>query len=90
MGKLDVDEPAELSVRLNELRQRLISHAYFQGVPSFDPVRGKTAVMFHAKDDLPEVRFQVFDLLASGRKSARYTTCILALPTEPTSTSRSR
>ena len=35
----------------------------FQGVPSFDPARGKTAVAFHAKDDLPEVRREVFQLL---------------------------
>ncbi len=72
MGKLDVDEPADLSAQLNELRQRLVSHAYFQGVPSFEPARSKTAVMFHAKDDLPEVRFHVFDLLASLGDKLRF------------------
>jgi hypothetical protein len=72
MGKLEVDDPAALSARLNALRERLAGHAYFHGVPSFDPARGKTAVMFHAKDDLPEVRFQVFDLLASEGGRLRF------------------
>ncbi|QSA98492.1 DUF3800 domain-containing protein [Methylococcus sp. EFPC2] len=72
MGKLEVDDPAGLDARLNELRERLTTHAYFHGVPSFDPARGKTAVMFHAKDDLPEVRFQVFDLLASVGDQLRF------------------
>jgi len=72
MGKLEVDDPAALSARLNALRERLAGHAYFDGVPSFDPARGKTAAMFHAKDDLPEVRFQVFDLLASEGGRLRF------------------
>ncbi|MFC1759084.1 hypothetical protein ACFL2H_10000, partial [Planctomycetota bacterium] len=32
-------------------------------VPSFDPTRKKTALSFHAKDDLPEVRREVFQFL---------------------------
>jgi hypothetical protein len=72
MGKLEVDDPADLGARLTALRERLISHAYFHGVPSFDPTRKKTAVMFHAKDDLPEVRFHVFDLLASEGNRLRF------------------
>ncbi|MHB9026044.1 MAG: hypothetical protein ACYC7E_18040 [Armatimonadota bacterium] len=61
-----------MSQRLSELRVRLSAHPYFSGVPSFDPVRGKTAVAFHAKDDLPEVRFQVFDLLVSEGNRLRF------------------
>jgi hypothetical protein len=72
MGKLEVDNPADLSARLTGLRERLAAHAYFHGVPSFDPARKKTAVMFHAKDDLPEVRFHVFDLLASEGNRLRF------------------
>jgi len=47
MGKLEVDDPAALGTRLTALRERLVAHAYFQGVPSFDSARGNTAVMFH-------------------------------------------
>ena len=72
IGKLDVDDPAGLSRRLHELRERLCAHPYFSGVPSFDPVRGKTAVAFHAKDDLPEVRFQVYDLLVNEGDRLRF------------------
>ncbi len=40
----------------------MAAHPYFAGVPSFDPARGKTAVAFHAKDDVPEVRFVVLTI----------------------------
>lgn len=65
LGKLEVADASGLSQRLKQLRKHLCAHPYFNGVPSFDPNRRKTAVTFHAKDDLPEVRFQVFDLLAN-------------------------
>ena len=49
--------------QLSDLRTRLLANPYFAGVSSFDPARGKTGVAFHAKDDLPEVRYEVFRLL---------------------------
>jgi len=52
-----------LASDLRQLRSRLIEDPYFDGVPSFQAKRQKTAVNFHAKDDLPEVRRQVYDLL---------------------------
>lgn len=72
IGKLEVDDPAGLSHRMTELRRELLAHPYFQGVPSFDPARKKTSVMFHAKDDLPEVRYQVFDLLVREGDNLRF------------------
>ena len=72
MGKLDVEAPHELSAKLNALRQELLANPYFAGVPSFDPARGKTAHQFHAKDDVPEVRFEVFKLLVSETKNLRF------------------
>jgi hypothetical protein len=42
---------------------RLLADPYFHGVPSMQPEQKKTAVAFHAKDDLPEVRREVFNLL---------------------------
>jgi hypothetical protein len=48
---------------LNELRQRLLLDPYFKGVPSLQPEAKKTALFFHAKDDVPEVRREVFAVL---------------------------
>lgn len=55
--------PAKLQADLNFLRIRLLADPYFRAVPSFDPARNKTAVFFHAKDDLPEVRREVFRII---------------------------
>ena len=63
MGLLEADDPAALSLDLEQLRADLKADPYFKNVPSFQPERGKTAVAFHAKDDLPEVRREVFKLL---------------------------
>ncbi|MEP3479080.1 MAG: DUF3800 domain-containing protein [Fuerstiella sp.] len=64
LGVADIADPQTVATELEELRERLLADAYFAGVPSFDPARRKTAIMFHAKDDLPEVRREVFALLA--------------------------
>jgi hypothetical protein len=63
MGLLQVPDPTTLAVELEQLRAELLADPYFRDVPSFQPGRGKTAVAFHAKDDLPEVRREVFKLL---------------------------
>lgn len=63
VGKLDVDDPAGLQHSLDDLRARLLADPYFRRVPSMQPERGKTAVAFHAKDDVAEVRREVFAVL---------------------------
>ena len=65
LGKLDVDDPAALDAALAALRIDLLADPYFKRVPSMQTERGKTAHAFHAKDDVPEVRHQVFRLLMS-------------------------
>ena len=45
------------------LRAQLLTDPYFRGVPSMQPDAQKTALFFHAKDDLPEVRREVFKVL---------------------------
>jgi len=65
LGKLEVAEPESLASQLTALRHRLLADEYFRGVPSMAPESGKTARLFHAKDDLPEVRREVFRLLRS-------------------------
>ena len=72
MGKVEVDNPRQVAQQLTDLRLKLVNHPYFAGVESFQPKRKKTALLFHAKDDLPEVRFQVFDLLYTLGKSIRF------------------
>jgi hypothetical protein len=63
LGLLDVPEPETLSRDFAELRAKLLADPYFKGVPSMQPDAKKTAAAFHAKDDLPEVRREVFSLL---------------------------
>ena len=48
---------------LAALRTQLLADPYFKGVPSMQPEARKTALFFHAKDDLPEVRREVFRVL---------------------------
>ncbi len=63
LGLLKVPDPVALSLQMEKLRRDLLADPYFAGVPSFDPRQNKTAIAFHAKDDLPEVRREVFTLL---------------------------
>ena len=63
LGLLEVEDLSGLAERLNALRSRLLSDPYFQGVPSMRSAAKKTALAFHAKDDLPEIRREVFTLL---------------------------
>ena len=60
LGLLEVKNPAVLEKEMAELRENLKADPYFKNVPSFEPAACKTAVYFHAKDDLPEVRREVF------------------------------
>lgn len=63
LGVADVADPLLVGGDLTELRTQLLSDSYFKGVPSFDPSPRKTAILFHAKDDVAEVRREVFKLL---------------------------
>ncbi len=63
LGLLDVPNPIVLKGSFDELRERLINDSYFKNVPSMQPKERKTALAFHAKDDLPEVRRDVFQIL---------------------------
>lgn len=60
LGVVDVANPPALGAALDSLRQNLLADPYFRGVPSMQPERRKTALAFHAKDDVAEVRREVF------------------------------
>ncbi|RKU17181.1 hypothetical protein C6501_04595 [Candidatus Poribacteria bacterium] len=63
LGLLDVPNPTALKDRFDRLRAQLMDDSYFTGVPSMQLHERKTALAFHAKDDLPEVRREVFRVL---------------------------
>jgi hypothetical protein len=63
LGLLDVADPASLGKALSQLRGQLMADPYFSKVPSMQSKQRKTAIAFHAKDDLPEIRREVFTLL---------------------------
>ena len=65
LGLVDIPDSIRetLHRELDELRTGLVSDPYFKNVPSMEPRAKKTALAFHAKDDLPEVRREVFALL---------------------------
>ncbi len=61
---LDVADTASLDGELTALRSDLLANPFFRSAPSMQHAEGKTAIAFHAKDDLPEVRWEVFKILA--------------------------
>lgn len=59
LGFIETEEPQVLRRAILALQQTIIADPYFQGFPSIK----KTAVAFHAKDDVPEIRYEVYKLL---------------------------
>jgi len=67
LGLLEILDPISLSKDLTSLRQRILADPYFKDVPSIQPKSKKTALAFHAKDDLPEIRREVFAFLQTQK-----------------------
>lgn len=65
VGFAYIPNPKFVKNEFENLRRSIISDPYFKNVPSLKPDRRKTALLFHAKDDLPEVRREVFKILPS-------------------------
>ena len=63
LGFIDVPQSSTISSDLLELRNNLRNDAYLSSCPSMQPEYHKTYDFFHAKDDLPEVRRDVFQLI---------------------------
>jgi hypothetical protein len=72
LGMAEISEPEKVAAALVTLREQLLADPYLNTAPSFHPTRKKTALLFHAKDDLPEVRIKVFDLLRSFGDALRF------------------
>lgn len=67
LGKLDVPDPFALHRDLETLRAEILADPYLRDVPSLQPERKRTAVAFHANNDPPEVRHQVYRVLLSHK-----------------------
>lgn len=68
LGFVETHDPGPLRKAILDLQQEIIHDAYFRAVPSV----GKTAIAFHAKDDLPEIRYRFFKLLATMDFQAQF------------------
>jgi hypothetical protein len=65
LGVLSVADPVGLNNRLAALHRQVLADPFFRGIESLKPERKKTALLFHAKDDVPEIRERVFRLLVA-------------------------
>lgn len=63
VGRLEVGNLEALQTDLDALRAELLADPLLQAIPSMQLKAAKTALFFHAKDDVPEVRHAVFKLL---------------------------
>lgn len=68
IGFVETQSPKSLRQAILELQQEIVQDAYFQDIPSIR----KTAVAFHAKDDIREIRYRLFKLLATLDFSAQF------------------
>lgn len=65
LGMICPADDAAISARLSTLRSALLANPLYAGIYSLQPEVGKTARTFHAKDDHPEIRSKVFELLTA-------------------------
>lgn len=63
LGMVECWNLETLKADFEQLRSEILADPYFKGVPSLQPEAKKTALFFHAKDDVPEVRREVFRVL---------------------------
>ena len=61
LGFVQTENPGPIRQAVLQLQQEILNDPYFQGVPSLQ----KTAVAFHCKDDIPEIRYRLFKLIAT-------------------------
>lgn len=70
LGMLNVKEPLEpLRERVRNLQTAIAHDPYYSEVPSIRKKADKFGYYLHAKDDIPEVRKQAFELIAKAKCS---------------------
>lgn len=65
LGFLDVENPKILREKIRALKVNVLNDPYFKKIPSMQIENKKTAISFHAKDDIPEIRHEVYKVLRS-------------------------
>lgn len=66
LGMLKINEPLEgVREKVLELQKNIIEDKYINSVPSIQKKLTKMGYFLHAKDDIPEVRKMMFDLIHS-------------------------
>lgn len=68
LGFIETQHPEPIRQAMLQLQREIVADPYFDAVPSL----AKTAVAFHAKDDLPEIRYRVFKLLSELEFKAQF------------------
>jgi hypothetical protein len=61
LGFIETTNPHALRQSILQLQEDIVQDPYFQGVSSLE----KTKIAFHAKDDLPEIRYRVYKHIAT-------------------------
>jgi hypothetical protein len=61
LGFVEIRNPDAARRAILDLQREIVDDPYFQGFPSLK----RTAIAFHATDDLPEIRYRFFKLLGS-------------------------
>jgi len=66
LGMLKINEPLDfIRDKILELQNEISADPYFESIPSIKKKRGKRGYYLHAKDDIPEVRKLMYDLIKS-------------------------
>ena len=66
LGMLKINEPLEdVRKKVLDLQAQIPTDSYFSGIPSIEKKKNKNGYYFHAKDDVPEVRKLMYDLIKS-------------------------
>lgn len=63
IGLIYFRDPVLAQKKVSELRASLLANPSFNTFPSMQPQAKKTALLFHAKNDIAQVRQEVFNLL---------------------------
>lgn len=63
LGLIHLDNPQLAKEKLESLRANLLADPELSKIPSMQPEKKKTALLFHAKNDHPKVRERVFEIL---------------------------
>ncbi|MBN1427263.1 MAG: DUF3800 domain-containing protein [Anaerolineae bacterium] len=61
LGFVEIRRPNKVRSAVLDLQQQVLTDPLLQGIPSL----AKTAKSFHAKDDSPEVRYQMYKLIST-------------------------